>query len=350
MHKLVSITAASIMFCCSCAVYGLDTELLSDRIISLSGTIESINGELNAQRAEISSIKGKIDAYQKNQNVIKKQLLDELKNMQRQNQFIYDTLIAERENSGGKMLKPLNNYSLVTPDGKMILGAREYVYCKEPNTTIVARIDTGASTSSISANDIEEFERNGKKMVRFNIKHNDRVVTVEAPFVRDTRLRQSSTDEFSYRKVVKLNIKIGGYSTEAEFTLVDRSLMQYALLIGRNILTDVAVVDVGRQYVQQRSNKNSLLLVSLDDHLENVKNGVNINAEYDKATEKKQSGETATLARDGTDSIGSNPYEALPHVVKESKHNDNEQDSPRLNNTKETKPEKIKNKPKTDNK
>ncbi len=340
MHKLVSIMAATILSFCTFEVYSQETAQLSDKISSLSGTIESINGELNAQRADISSIKGRIEAYQKNQNAAKKQLLDELKNMQRQNQFIYDTLIAERQSSGGEMLKPLNNYSLVTPDGKMILGAREYVYCKEPNATIVARIDTGASTSSISANDIEEFERNGKKMVRFNIKHNDRVVTVEAPFVRETRLRQSSSDEFSYRKVVKINLKIGSYSTDAEFTLVDRSLMQYALLIGRNILTDVAVVDVGRQYVQPRSNEQSLLLVSIDDHLNNVKKGININAEYDKALLEKQGGQTATLSRDGTDSLGSNPHDALPSVVEESKVDESVKENLKFNNAKDKKTKK----------
>lgn len=59
-------------------------------------------------------------------------------------------------------VKPLRNYDLQTPDGKMILGGEEYVYVKEANATIAARIDTGASQSSISASNVTEFERNGK--------------------------------------------------------------------------------------------------------------------------------------------------------------------------------------------
>lgn len=166
-------------------------------------------------------------------------------------------------------VKPLRNYDLQTPDGKMILGGEEYVYVKEANATIAARIDTGASQSSISASNVTEFERNGKKWLRFDVIHNDRTIEVEAPFVKQTKLRQSSIEGYSYRPIVRLNVKIGDYSTAAEFNLIDRTQMQYALLIGRTLLTDIAVVDVSRKDVQPRADKNGLLIICTDDYNEN---------------------------------------------------------------------------------
>ncbi|MGU3846500.1 putative ATP-dependent zinc protease, partial [Vibrio diabolicus] len=40
-----------------------------------------------------------------------------------------------------------------TPDGMLILGSEEWVYVPEIDQTFKARVDTGATTSSISAKD-----------------------------------------------------------------------------------------------------------------------------------------------------------------------------------------------------
>jgi hypothetical protein len=44
-----------------------------------------------------------------------------------------------------------------------------------------------------------------------------------------------------------LGVTIGHISQTAEFTLSDRSHLDYQLLIGRNILQDVMVVDVSEK-------------------------------------------------------------------------------------------------------
>ena len=180
---------------------------MNDKITQMRGTIDSINGELTNQRAAMSDLRTDIE---RSNSKLKKQIFDELKTIQRQNQSLYDSMVSEKERDGGKMnVKPLRNYDLQTPDGKMILGGEEYVYVKEANATIAARIDTGASQSSISASNVTEFERNGKKWLRFDVIHNDRTIEVEAPFVKQTKLRQSSIEGYSYRPIVRLNVKIG---------------------------------------------------------------------------------------------------------------------------------------------
>lgn len=60
-------------------------------------------------------------------------------------------------------VKPEAN-ELKTADGKLLLGEEEWIYIKAINHSAKARIDTGATTSSISAVDIEMFERDGKKV------------------------------------------------------------------------------------------------------------------------------------------------------------------------------------------
>ena len=52
------------------------------------------------------------------------------------------------------------------PDGKMIPGETEWLYVEEANGNFMA-VDTGATTSSISAQDVTVFEREGRRWVKF---------------------------------------------------------------------------------------------------------------------------------------------------------------------------------------
>ncbi|GAM71859.1 hypothetical protein JCM19236_1484 [Vibrio sp. JCM 19236] len=78
-----------------------------------------------------------------------------------------------------------------------MLGSIEMVEFEQINQSFEARIDTGAATSSLNAVDIQEFERNGNKWVRFNLstdKEEDaEPVWMEAPLIRYAKVRQSNT-------------------------------------------------------------------------------------------------------------------------------------------------------------
>ncbi|WP_234418472.1 ATP-dependent zinc protease family protein [Dongshaea marina] len=141
-----------------------------------------------------------------------------------------------------------------TPDGKLILGQVESIWIEPVNDTFNARIDTGATTSSISAQDIQVFERDGKKWVKFNLAHEDRneKLPIETPLVRYVRIKQASAKKIDRRPVVKLTVRMGDLTEQAEFTLKDRSEMIYPVLIGREFLKDIAVVDVAKKYVQPK--------------------------------------------------------------------------------------------------
>ncbi|MEZ9795333.1 RimK/LysX family protein, partial [Vibrio splendidus] len=69
-----------------------------------------------------------------------------------------------------------------------ILGGIEKVSIDSIKQSFDARVDTGATTSSLNAVDIKEFERNGKDWVRFHLADKAQAVEdqkwIEAPVVR----------------------------------------------------------------------------------------------------------------------------------------------------------------------
>ena len=108
----------------------------------------------------------------------------------------------------------------------------------------------GAETTSLHANPIIRFERDGKRWVRFTVREEAEfeAIVLERPVVRRVRIKRHDM-ESQRRYVVKLWLKLGEIREKVEVTLTDRSDFEYPLLVGRNWLTDTAVVDVSRRYV-----------------------------------------------------------------------------------------------------
>lgn len=138
-------------------------------------------------------------------------------------------------------------------DGKLILGQKEWVHIEGLDVNVVARVDTGATTSSASAIDIVAFERDGKKWVKFKLAHGGKESKeLELPVVSTKFIRQSSSDETFERYVVEGWIQVGDLKVKTPFTLADRTHMDFGLLLGRSFFRDVAIVDVSREFVQPK--------------------------------------------------------------------------------------------------
>ena len=134
---------------------------------------------------------------------------------------------------------------------KLVVGQLEQVWLSGPELALTARIDTGAETSSLDARNIELFERDGRRWVRFEIINQ---VTgtpqlLERRLKRTVGIHQSGGTENKRRPVVKMGIVIGRSNQTAEFTLTDRSHLDYQVLIGRSILKDVMMVDVSKKNI-----------------------------------------------------------------------------------------------------
>lgn len=130
-----------------------------------------------------------------------------------------------------------------------VLGEIEQVRIEPPGLQLTARLDTGASGSSLHALEVREFERDGKSWVKFQLvdAKTGESVEVSRPVVRAVTLKNPSGAK---RYVVSLKATIAGVAQFTEFALTDRASQRYPVLIGRNFLRDQAVVDVGRRFTK----------------------------------------------------------------------------------------------------
>ena len=184
------------------------------------------------------------------QEITKKQDKQEkrLKKMEK----VYNEIHRQELQNAESRLWETQNVKYADNSGdKQVVGAVEKVLITPPGEILSARIDTGAVTSSLDATDIEWFERNGRDWVRFKITNpkTNKEFTLERRIVRNVKIIQAVMDEVERRSVVKLEVTIGKTTQNAEFTLSDRGHMEYPVLIGRNILMDIMVVDVSKSHI-----------------------------------------------------------------------------------------------------
>ncbi|TAP33542.1 ATP-dependent zinc protease [Alteromonas sp. KUL42] len=108
------------------------------------------------------------------------------------------------------------------------------------------RVDTGAATSSLHVDNIEEIEKDGELWITFDIHpdiHNvERVVRREARVEGQKRVK-SSTATLEKRYVIVTPIIMDGEQWDIQLTLTDRSEMTYLMLLGREAMSGHFIVD-----------------------------------------------------------------------------------------------------------
>jgi hypothetical protein len=110
---------------------------------------------------------------------------------------------------------------------------------------VKAKADTGARTSALHAENIRiRTAPNGHKEVTFTFypekdtkKHG---VRVTCP-LKESRLVKSSTGIETLRPVISTVLRIGAYEKKIELTLINRSPMEFRMLLGRRALRDFLV-------------------------------------------------------------------------------------------------------------
>jgi hypothetical protein len=134
---------------------------------------------------------------------------------------------------------------------KLIMGWLESVFLKPWNIRVTAKLDTGAKTSSLHADQVEHFTKEGgQEWVRFTLEGVDdnKPLVVEKPLVRTASVKTHG-GRSSRREVIKLALCKNGRDYETEFTLNDRSNFNYPLLLGRSFLQNVALVDAAETFI-----------------------------------------------------------------------------------------------------
>ena len=130
---------------------------------------------------------------------------------------------------------------------KVTAGWVENIILATGQVKLRAKLDTGAKTSSIHAENIEQFDVDGEPWVRFSLpksflKNAKQQHTIETPVVRTVLIKRHKLESMR-RPVVNLAFCINAHYYETEFTLADRSNYIYPVLLGRSFLADNIVVD-----------------------------------------------------------------------------------------------------------
>ena len=143
-----------------------------------------------------------------------------------------------------------------TFDHLSVIGLREWIAL--PDLGIVglrAKIDTGASTSSLHASDIVTFHRDGRDWVRFTAHLGTQVLRrnrCEAPLVTMKTIK-SSNGQSQHRYVIRTTLALGDRIWPVEFTLACRKTMRYRVLLGSKALVQgQLVVNPALTYVQDK--------------------------------------------------------------------------------------------------
>jgi len=142
-------------------------------------------------------------------------------------------------------------------DNRIVLGGIENVFLDPPNLEFSARIDTGAKTSSLNAVDMVEFERDGDPYVKFHVIHpeTDKKIELTRRVRGHVRIKDHKS-ESRRRPIVSLRVRLANIDERISFTLVDRSKFSQQVLLGRNFLRDLAVVDVSKKNSIPRVDPN----------------------------------------------------------------------------------------------
>lgn len=137
---------------------------------------------------------------------------------------------------------------------KAVIGKEEW--CALPDLhlpAIKARIDSGARTSALHAENIHIYNSRGEKWVRFDInplqKDRRTVVHCRAKLVEERDVK-SSSGHTERRPVIETTLKLGEVAQTIQLTLTNRDSMGYRMLLGREAMQGRMLIDPEKSFLQ----------------------------------------------------------------------------------------------------
>lgn len=148
------------------------------------------------------------------------------------------------------------NHKKHEPRKRLIIGWREFIGLPELGIDrLEAKIDTGARTSALHAENIEHVEHEGTRLVRFEVPQEGREAPriCTAPFV-EQRMVKNTSGLPEERVVVETLLALAHRRWHIEVSLADRANMALPLILGRTALRRHKVlVDPGRSHLTTRA-------------------------------------------------------------------------------------------------
>ena len=209
--------------------------------------LASVSAELNALRERSIDLQAKVDLADASQR--------KTKLSSKPPQALTSVRAKTDDHAGqGQTVSPIAAQAKEALDSsdnnpdRVTVGRLERVELPDLKLSLDARMDTGIHSSSISALDLQNFERDGNEWVRFRVEGHDQ--RFELPVLKYVKIKQAGVEKEARRPVVQLRLKIGSLEETTSFTLVNRSNLSLPAVIGRAFLQDYALVDVAASYLQ----------------------------------------------------------------------------------------------------
>lgn len=131
------------------------------------------------------------------------------------------------------------------------VGWVERVKIGEQGFLVEAKLDTGADSSSLNAQNIHVYSRERRFWVRFEVtNYRWETARFDLPVRRFVKIKRHGGKSVE-RPVVAIDICVGRIKKVARVTLADRSRFRYAVLIGREFLAAGKLVDSSRRYLME---------------------------------------------------------------------------------------------------
>lgn len=138
---------------------------------------------------------------------------------------------------------------------RLRIGWRETAFLPDIDLTgFRTKIDTGARSSALHANNISEIEINGTPWVEFVPDHDMlEGADIRACPIHAMREVTNTSGIPERRYFIRTRLRLGEREAEIELSLTDRSGMLFPMIVGRTALTQLGlVVDPSRSWLVSR--------------------------------------------------------------------------------------------------
>ncbi|MEZ4751262.1 MAG: RimK/LysX family protein [Bdellovibrionota bacterium] len=140
--------------------------------------------------------------------------------------------------------------------------AREWIALPELGIEkLKVKVDSGARTSALHATDIEYYERAGQPMVRFRVsplQDTSRGQKLVHAHLVGKKVVKSSIGISTRRPTILTSARIGERKFEIHVTLINRDMMGFRMLLGREALRGRFLIDTEQSFLLNSERKKKL--------------------------------------------------------------------------------------------
>ena len=136
-----------------------------------------------------------------------------------------------------------------------VIGSEEWCAFDELKLpAILARIDSGAKTSSIQANNIKLIKKNKEDWVQFHVYPLQKNTIINVTCIAKLVGKRSIKGSFGIseeRLIIRAPITLGEDTFDIELSLANRNTMEFRMLLGREAIANRYLINPAQKHLQK---------------------------------------------------------------------------------------------------